>query len=191
MTPLFSPRREDSLDVEVSASGYTKEMQADDELLHPIGPNDENTETGGGSDFSFSDEEVSENAEVCRSEIEREQNFVDESGGCCCSLLGEFEQTKEDSLSEESAEAHKFEMTEFSQALKEINGQVCENNSVTEFSEEKNRNDIKQDGHTGQEDIPTGSEEYEDECPHLIALSSLNKEFRPFRYIFLLIAFLL
>ncbi|KAM5168638.1 serine/threonine-protein kinase RIO2 [Callospermophilus lateralis] len=180
--PAFSDiRREDSLDVEVSASGYTKEMQADDELLHPVGPNDENTETGEGSDFSFSDEEVSEKAEDCRSEIEREQNFEDESGGCCCSLSGESEQTKKDSLSEESAEAHTLEMTEFSQALEEINGWECEHKSVTEFSEEKNRNDIKQDGQTGQEEIPAGSEEYEDECPHLIALSSSNKDFMPFR----------
>lgn len=43
------PRREDSLDVEVSASGYTKEMQADDELLHPVGPDDKNIETEEGS----------------------------------------------------------------------------------------------------------------------------------------------
>ncbi|KAF7478799.1 serine/threonine-protein kinase RIO2 [Marmota monax] len=180
--PAFSDiRREDSLDVEVSASGYTKEMQADDELLHPVGPDDENTETGEGSDFSFSDEEVSEKAEDCRSEIEREQNFEDESGGCCFSLSGESEQIKKDSLSEESAEAHKLEMTEFSQALEEINGWECEHKSVTEFSEEKNQNDIKQDGQTGQEEIPAGSEEYEDECPHLIALSSLNKDFMPFR----------
>nr|6FDN_A Chain A, Serine/threonine-protein kinase RIO2 [Homo sapiens]6FDN_B Chain B, Serine/threonine-protein kinase RIO2 [Homo sapiens] len=36
--PTFKDiRREDTLDVEVSASGYTKEMQADDELLHPLG----------------------------------------------------------------------------------------------------------------------------------------------------------
>ncbi|MBZ3882666.1 Serine/threonine-protein kinase RIO2 [Sciurus carolinensis] len=180
--PAFSDiRREDSLDVEISASGYTKEMQADDELLHPIGPDDKNTETGEGTDFSFSDEEVSEKAEVYRSENEREQNFVDESGGCCWRSRGELEHKNEDSLLEESAKAHKFEMTEFSQALEEINGQVCENSSVTEFSEEKNRNDIKQDGQTGPGEIPAGSEEYENECPHLIALSSLNKEFRPFR----------
>ncbi|XP_069348403.1 serine/threonine-protein kinase RIO2 [Eulemur rufifrons] len=182
--PTFSYiRREDSLDVEVSASGYTKEMQADDELLHPVGPDEKNIETKEGSEFSFSDEEVSEKAKVCRSESESEWNSVGESGGCYCRSSEDLEQIKEDSLSEDSADAHHFEMTEFNQALEEMKGQVIEKNSITEFSEEKNRTEdyMRQDGQTGQGEIPAGSEEYEDECPHLIALSSLNKEFRPFR----------
>ncbi|XP_008142741.1 serine/threonine-protein kinase RIO2 isoform X1 [Eptesicus fuscus] len=180
--PTFSDiRREDSLDVEVSASGYTKEMQADDELLHPIGPDD--IETEEGSEFSFSDEEVSEQAKVYRSENQSERNSVDESVDCCGRLSGDLEQIKEGDVSEESADAHNFDMTEFNQALEEIKGQVVENNSVTHFSGEKNNteNDTRQDAKRGQGGSPTGSEEYEDECPHLIALSSLNKEFRPFR----------
>lgn len=182
--PVFSDiRREDSLDVEVSASGYTKEMQADDELLHPIGPDDKCIETEEGSEFSLSDEEVSEKAKVYRSENQSEQNSVDESVDCCCRSPGDLEQIQEDNLSEGSAAAHNLEMTGFSQALEEIKGQVVENNSVTEFSQEKNKteNDTRQDGKTGHGGIPTGSEEDEDECPHLIALSSFNKEFMPFR----------
>ncbi|XP_011799712.1 PREDICTED: serine/threonine-protein kinase RIO2 [Colobus angolensis palliatus] len=176
-------RREDTLDVEVSASGYTKEMQADDELLHPLGPDDKNIETEERSEFSFSDGEVAEKAEVYRSENESEQNSLEESGGCYCRSSGDPEQIKEYSLSEESADAQSFEMTEFSQALEKIKGQVVENNSVTEFSKEKNRteNYNGQDGQRVQGGVPAGSEKYEDECPHLIALSSLNREFRPFR----------
>ncbi|XP_026310075.1 serine/threonine-protein kinase RIO2 isoform X1 [Piliocolobus tephrosceles] len=176
-------RREDTLDVEVSASGYTKEMQADDELLHPLGPDDKNIETEERSEFSFSDGEVAEKAEVYRSENESEQNSLEESEACYCRSSGDPEQIKEYSLSEESAYARSFEMTEFSQALEKIKGQVVENNSVTEFSEEKNRteNYNGQDGQRVQGGVPAGSEEYEDECPHLIALSSLNREFRPFR----------
>lgn len=179
--PTFSDiRREDTLDVEVSASGYTKEMQADDELLHPVGPDD--IETEEGSEFSFSDEEVSEQAKVYRSENQSERNSVDESVDCCGRLSGDLEQIKENDVSEESADAHNFDMTEFNQALEEIKGQVVENNSVTHFSGEKNNteNDTRQDAKRGQGGSPMGSEEY-DECPHLIALSSLNKEFRPFR----------
>lgn len=189
MLDISFPRREDTLDVEVSASGYTKEMQADDELLHPVGPDD--IETEEGSEFSFSDEEVSEKPKVCRSENQNERNSVDESVDCCYGSSGDLEQIKEDDLSEESADADNFDITEFSQALEEIKGQVVENNSVTEFSGEKNNteNDTRQDGKTGQGGIPMGSEEYEDECPHLIALSSLNRECRPFRYRFLLIDF--
>ncbi|XP_012379699.2 serine/threonine-protein kinase RIO2 isoform X2 [Dasypus novemcinctus] len=180
--PTFSDiRRTDSLDVEVSASGYTKEMQADDELLHPLGPDDKNNEER--SEFSFSDEEVSGKAKVCRSEIESEQDSLGESDGCYYRSSGDLEQIKEDDLSEERADTHNFEMTEFTEALEEIKRQVVENSSETEFSEEENRpeDDIKQDGQTSQGEIPAGCEEYEGERPRLIALSALNKEFRPFR----------
>lgn len=191
MLAFFCARREDCLDVEVSASGYTKEMQADDELLHPLGLDDKNTETEERSECSSSDEEVSEKAKVCRSENESERNSGDELVDCCCRSAGDLEQIKEDNLSEGSADAHNFEMTELSQALEEIKGQVVENNSVTEFSGETNRteNDTRQDSKTGRGGVPTGSAEGEDECPLLIALSSLNRGFRPFRYGFLLIDF--
>ncbi|XP_059999307.1 serine/threonine-protein kinase RIO2 isoform X2 [Lagenorhynchus albirostris] len=182
--PAFSDiRREDSLDVEVSASGYTKEMQADDELLHPVGPDDKSIETEEGSEFSFSDEEISEKAKDCRSGIESGQNSTGESVDCCYRSSGDLEQIKEDSLSEDSAEAHSFEMTEFNQPLEEIKGQVVTNSSVTEFSEENSRteHDTRKDDKTGQGGILMGSEEYEDEYPHMIALSSVNKELRPFR----------
>ncbi|XP_066237992.1 serine/threonine-protein kinase RIO2 [Saccopteryx leptura] len=181
--PTFSDiRREDSLDVEVSASGYTKEMQADDELLHPVGPDDRCIAAGEGSEFSFSDEEISEKAKVCRSENQSEPDCADEVADCCHRSPEDLDRLKGDALSEDRASAHSCAMTEFRLALEEIQGQVVENNS-TEFSGKKNKtdSDTRQDGETGQGGIPTGSEEYEDECPHLIALSSLNKEFRPFR----------
>ncbi|KAK2496446.1 hypothetical protein MC885_006655 [Smutsia gigantea] len=182
--PTFKDtRREDSVDIEVSASGYTKEMQADDELLHPVRPGDKNTEiTEEGSEFSFSDEEVPEKAKICRSENRSEQNSADESVDCCCRSSGDHEQIQEDGVSEESTDAHSFEMTEFSQGL-ELKEQVVKNSSVTEFSGKKNKteSDISQDGKTGQGGITADSEEHEDECPHLIALSSLKKEFRPSR----------
>ncbi|XP_047634311.1 serine/threonine-protein kinase RIO2 [Phacochoerus africanus] len=182
--PTFSDiRREDSLDVEVSASGYTKEMQVHDELLHPVGPDDENTETVEEFEFSFSDEEVSEKAKDCRSENEGGQNFKNELLDCCGRAPEDLEQIKTDSLSEASADPHGLEMTEFNQPLEEIKGQLVENNPVTEFSGENNRteNDTRQGCKEDQEGILKGSEEYEDECPNLIALSSLNREFRPFR----------
>ncbi|KAM6225035.1 serine/threonine-protein kinase RIO2 [Rhynchocyon petersi] len=175
-------RREDSLDIEVSASGYTKEMQADDELLHPAGPEEENTKGEEGSEVSFSDEEVLEKAKVCRSENEGEGNSIGESGGCCHGSPGDCGCVKAASQSEGSAGASSMEMTEFSQALDEIKGQVGDHSPITEFSEKKNRseNGTRQDCQTGQ-GVMLDSEEYEDECPHLVDLSSLNKEFRPFR----------
>ncbi|XP_045355232.1 serine/threonine-protein kinase RIO2 isoform X1 [Leopardus geoffroyi] len=182
--PTFSDiRREDSLDVEVSASGYTKEMQTDDELLHPLGPDDENTETEDGSEFSPSDEELSEKAKFHKSKNQSDQKSADESADYCCISSGHLEQIKGEDSSEESADAQNFELPEFSQALEEIKGQVIDNNSVTECSEETDKieNDTRQNGKPGQGGIPMSSEDYEDACPHLIALSSVNKEFRSFR----------
>ncbi|XP_047586238.1 serine/threonine-protein kinase RIO2 [Lutra lutra] len=182
--PTFSDiRREDSLDVEVSASGYTKEMQTDDELLHPVGPDDKITETEDESEFSHSDEEMLEKAKVYSLENHSDRNSTDETADCCCISSGDLEQIREDDLSDESADAHNFEIPEFSQALEEIEEQVVNNSSVTECSEEKNKteNDTSQNGKAGQGGICMGYEEYEDVCPHLIALSSLNKEIRPFR----------
>ncbi|XP_062040943.1 serine/threonine-protein kinase RIO2-like [Lepus europaeus] len=182
--PTFSDiRREDSLDVEVSASGYTKEMQVDDKLLHSLGPDDGNSATEQGSDCSLSDEEASEEAKVCRSENESEKSSVDEACGHCRRSPGELERIKEDSLLGEHTGIHVFEITGFRQALEEMKGQVVESNLTTELSGEKNRteNGTWQDGQTGPGGVAAGPEECEDECPDLIALSSLNKEFRPFR----------
>ncbi|XP_032701788.1 serine/threonine-protein kinase RIO2 isoform X2 [Lontra canadensis] len=179
--PTFSDiRREDSLDVEVSASGYTKEMQTDDELLHPVGPDNKITETEDESEFSHSDEEMLEKAKVYSSENHSDRNSTDETAVCCCISSGDLEQIKEDDLSDESADAHNFEIPEFSQALEEIEEQVVNNSSVTE-EKNKTENDTSQNGKAGQGGICMGYEEYEDVCPHLIALSSLNKEIRPFR----------
>ncbi|XP_021004755.1 serine/threonine-protein kinase RIO2 [Mus caroli] len=177
--PTFSDiRREDSLDVEVSASGYTKEMQADDELLHPVGPDDKITETEEESDFTFSDEEMLGKAKVWRSELEKEPDPADESGGSWCCSSSDSKQIKDGSLPEESADVSSFEVTALNQAVEEMERQVLPHRSVTEFSEESSR--TENDGQPGQRS-PAGSEDCEDEPPHLIALSSLNREFRPFR----------
>ncbi|GAB1300555.1 Serine/threonine-protein kinase RIO2 [Apodemus speciosus] len=181
--PTFSDiRREDSLDVEVSASGYTKEMQADDELLHPVGPDDKNTESEEESDSSFSDEEMLEKAKIQSSALENEPSLAGGAGGARCCSAADSEQRKEDSVPEESADVCSFEVTELNQAVAEMERQVLTPRSVAAFSEESNRaeNDARHDGRPGQSS-PAGSEDCEDEPPPLIALSSLNKEFRPFR----------
>ncbi|XP_045141297.1 serine/threonine-protein kinase RIO2 isoform X2 [Echinops telfairi] len=168
--------REDSLDVEISASGYTKELQADDELLHPLGPDETDTETDEGSEASLPDEEVSGEAQVGGSESEPN------SEGCSCLPPGDLEQTKENRLSQESTAAPSLEMTGFLQALGEIKEQVGENSYGTEFSRGKIRteNGTRQESQASPGGAPAASEDC-DECPHLAALSSLNKEVRPFR----------
>ncbi|XP_036454793.1 serine/threonine-protein kinase RIO2 [Colossoma macropomum] len=49
--PTFKDiRKACSLDVEISASGYTKELQQDDQLLHPVGPEGEERLSGDEND---------------------------------------------------------------------------------------------------------------------------------------------
>ncbi|KAL6465646.1 hypothetical protein MHYP_G00257790 [Metynnis hypsauchen] len=49
--PTFKDiRKACSLDVEISASGYTKELQLDDQLLHPVGPEGEERMSGDEND---------------------------------------------------------------------------------------------------------------------------------------------
>ncbi|CAL9708290.1 unnamed protein product [Knipowitschia caucasica] len=58
--PTFQDiRRSCSLDVEVSASGFTKEMEQDSDWLHPAGPEDE--EDDEDDEETIDEEEISEN----------------------------------------------------------------------------------------------------------------------------------
>lgn len=63
--PTFKDiRRSYSLDVEVSASGFTKDLERDGALLHPAGPEED-------------DEEVGDGEEATDEEVEKEEESVD------------------------------------------------------------------------------------------------------------------
>ncbi|KAF4074309.1 hypothetical protein AMELA_G00238090 [Ameiurus melas] len=66
--PTFKDiRKACSLDVEISASGYTKELQQDDQLLHPVGPE-------GEENLSEDEDSGPEAAEpVCEESIDMEE----------------------------------------------------------------------------------------------------------------------
>ncbi|XP_053510067.1 serine/threonine-protein kinase RIO2 [Ictalurus furcatus] len=66
--PTFKDiRKACSLDVEISASGYTKELQQDDQLLHPVGPE-------GEENLSEDEDGAPEAAEpVCEESIDMEE----------------------------------------------------------------------------------------------------------------------
>lgn len=61
-----SYRRSYSLDVEVSASGFTKDLERDSELLHPAGPEGEDA-----------NEEESDEEEATEEEVEKEEDSLD------------------------------------------------------------------------------------------------------------------
>ncbi|XP_020864817.2 serine/threonine-protein kinase RIO2 [Phascolarctos cinereus] len=188
--PAFGDiRKEDSLDVEISASGYTKEMQEDDELLHPLGPDDESLETDERSEYPSSLEELTE--KVKTSELENGRNFIDKSDDDCKMNSSEdLVQRNTHVLSEDEDSAQCLEMTEFSHSLGEIQGEIvegkkrsCMKHSATDFREEENSTENITEGEDQllQGEVPPDCQEYEDECPDLVNLSALNKELRPFR----------
>ncbi len=55
---VYSYRRSYSLDVEVSASGFTKDLERDGALLHPAGPEGEEDDEEEGDDEEAIDEEA-------------------------------------------------------------------------------------------------------------------------------------
>ncbi|XP_003216424.1 serine/threonine-protein kinase RIO2 [Anolis carolinensis] len=176
--PTFKDiRRECSLDVEIAASGYTKEMQEDDELLHPAGPHDEGHETLGAQN--------PEEGITLENGIDQkaDADFTDEAQEASEVL----EQTSEEDSADESEQS--LELRELSSALQQVEGQIIATGhgantegSVIDFSEDKKKieKSTKIEDQTGQGEDPA-DKEYEDECPDLIDLSTTNKEFRPFR----------
>ncbi|XP_030049274.1 serine/threonine-protein kinase RIO2 [Microcaecilia unicolor] len=177
--PTFSNvRRQCSLDVEIAASGYTKEMQEDDELLYPDGP-------------SSGEEEAESELYLCPEEVERkvkEQNgrhLTDESENYLDTKFSEaFSQSVNEANSIESGDGlENLDMTDFCNAIEELEGQTIRgknrSSSVTDMLGDENAS--KSEDWTGQGQPCISMEKYEDECPDLADLSAVNKSIRPFR----------
>ncbi|XP_032062461.1 serine/threonine-protein kinase RIO2 isoform X2 [Aythya fuligula] len=171
-------RRESSLDIEIAASGYTKEMQEDDELLYPE-CSDEDDHTTEEREFV---EDAESNANFLSQDKENNADFMYE-------VVSE-SRTSEDLYHSEDAEATEssensqgLSMSELSSALEKVEGQPVLSKSSEDaescalgFSEHKripeNAAENQTEGCSGKDD---------DECPDLVDLSTLNKELRPYR----------
>uniref|UniRef100_A0A8C3TI07 Serine/threonine-protein kinase RIO2 n=1 Tax=Chelydra serpentina TaxID=8475 RepID=A0A8C3TI07_CHESE len=186
--PTFQDiRREGSLDVEIAASGYTKEMQEDDELLYPAGPDDEDYKTV----FTPLVDDLDGKVNLYTTDEENKINFIDELEDDAERKSSKVlvNSSKEVDIADSSKKAQRLDMTEFSHALEKVEGQIiagkANNNaesSAIDFSEDEKRteNTTKTEDHIGRGEDPA-DKEYEDECPDLVDLSTLNREFRPFR----------
>ncbi|KAM3939114.1 serine/threonine-protein kinase RIO2 [Leptodactylus fuscus] len=171
--PTFSDiQKECSLDVEIEVSGYTKEMQEDDELLQPAGPDDAEEEGAGTASTPHIGDYEQENKEDT-------------------SVLQATDRTSEDSETKINSETcgPGLDIAEFNKALAELDGKTAETSDkkTTEVraavSDESDRSgdekpNLDEDvGSQGSDEL----EDYEDECPDLVGLSGSNKEYRPFR----------
>ncbi|XP_070791846.1 serine/threonine-protein kinase RIO2 [Pituophis catenifer annectens] len=177
--PTFKDvRKEYSLDIEISASGYTKEMQEDDELLYLDCPEYETLKTETFSDVQDPEGEIAS----CNSVDQMtDGNFIHEDKKASGDLL----QTPEEDSADEDEDS--LDLQGFSCALQQIEEQVTEEKSDPESSVIDFPGDKKSIEKSTQleDEVVHGEDtadiEYEDECSGLVDLSTLNREFRPFR----------
>ncbi|KAM3845734.1 serine/threonine-protein kinase RIO2 isoform 2-T2 [Vipera latastei] len=165
--PTFKDvRKECSLDVEISASGYTKEMQEDDELLYLDCPQYENRKTE-----TFSDVQDPEGEIASRNSVDQttDENFIHEIKGASGALLQN---------PEEDEEEGSLDLQGFSCALQQIEGQVM---TDEKSDSESSVVDCPGDKKNLEKSTQLEDQEREDECSSLVDLSTLNREFRPFR----------
>ncbi|XP_073200676.1 serine/threonine-protein kinase RIO2 isoform X2 [Lepidochelys kempii] len=179
--------RECSLDVEIAASGYTKEMQENDELLYPAGPDEEDYKTVFTQLVDDFDGKVNLYTAAEENKINLTDELEDDTESKSSKVLRN--SSKEVDITDSSKKEQSSDMTEFSHGLEKVEGQIivgkASNNaesSAIDFSEDEKRteNTTKIEDHIGQGEDPA-DKEYEDECPDLVDLSTLNREFRPFR----------
>ncbi|KAM9393057.1 serine/threonine-protein kinase RIO2 [Pholidichthys leucotaenia] len=141
-----------SLDVEVSASGFTKDLEKDSAVLHPAGPenkeDDDDDDEEGEEDEETTDEDVEKEDTV---DMEEYNHAMLELEGLKVTEPAADKQDKEEDESESGKEEKKTEEASSPRGVDE-----------TEELEEESR-------------------EAEDECPELTDLSASNKEFKPFR----------
>ncbi|XP_054843235.1 serine/threonine-protein kinase RIO2 isoform X2 [Eublepharis macularius] len=180
--PTFKDiRKECSLDVEIAASGYTKEMQEDNELLYPAYLDDGSNKT----EFSSSVQDAEGEMALCSgADQETEGDFAAEAED---RFTEDLEQTTEEDSTDESEQS--LDMKELCSALQPVEGQNIAAadrakavSSIIDFSEDKRKieksTNIEAQGGQGED---PADKENEDECPDLVDLSTLNREFRPFR----------
>ncbi|KAG9487981.1 hypothetical protein GDO78_007662 [Eleutherodactylus coqui] len=167
-------QKECSLDVEIAVSGYTKEMQEDDELLQPAGPDDAEEEDADTACTPAHGEEEPPN---CGKDETRVSETTDGS-----SLEDSETRHRDDNC------GPNLDMTEFNKALAELEGTTDEKNKRTSETSvaADGENDrlgnekLSLDDNVGRQDCDE-LEDYEDECADLLALCGVNKEYRPFR----------
>ncbi|KFO11750.1 Serine/threonine-protein kinase RIO2 [Balearica regulorum gibbericeps] len=183
--PTFKDiRQECSLDREIAASGYIKEMQEDGELLYPPGSDEDDNTT-----------EVSEFVE----DAENKLNFFSKDKGNNADFMyevGDFSESKtvndfiysdeEADTTESSENTQRLNMSKLCSALEKVEGQAMlwKSGEETECSASAffegrsiSENAAEVENQTGQEEC-CNDKENGGKCPDLVDLSTLNEEFR-------------
>jgi len=160
-------RRSVSLDVEIAASGFTKDLQKDAALLHPAGPESDEDEEEEEEEEEEDEEEESaeeENGGVQGVDMEEYKHAMLELEG----LKLEEPQTDPQDAGDEDPTGEEETETRQEPAVGGVDEGEGQEEEEEEGGEEAGRN------HDGR------GEEV-DACPELLDLSAANKEFKPFR----------
>ncbi|XP_009559941.2 serine/threonine-protein kinase RIO2 [Cuculus canorus] len=185
--PTFKDiRRECSLDREIAASGYTKEMQEDGELLCPP-HSDEDDSTREVSQFV---EDAENKIDFYSRDEENDTEFMYEVDDLSESGTSNvFMYSNEEADTTESCEnAQRLNMSKLSSALEKIEGQDvlwksgenAESSEVASFEGKSITENVEVENQSGQEGC-CNDEEDGDKCHHLVDLSALNEKFRHYR----------
>ncbi|NXC50473.1 RIOK2 kinase, partial [Penelope pileata] len=175
-------RRESSLDIEIAASGYTKEMQEHGELLYPS-CSDEDDHTSEVSEY----EENTESNLRFSNDKEDDAELVHDVDSESKTSEDVKYHSEEADTTESCENLQRLSMSELSSALEKVEGQPVHFKSsedaescATVFSELKGiLEDAAENQTTQGEGIDKDNED--DECPDLVDLSTLNKNLRPYR----------
>lgn len=185
--PTFKDiRRECCLDVEISASGFTKDMQEDDQLLHPAGPEEEE----GQSEEEEDDEEGSTQASDAQAALS--EGDMEEFRHAMQQLEGleveEVAQSSQGGSGPETAQSDSNLRTDPKEPETEARETQEPKAQEPEEPEEPRADEEEEpeahEPHTPEACVYPGFDperEEADECPELLNLSAANKDFRPFR----------
>ncbi|XP_050769263.1 serine/threonine-protein kinase RIO2 [Gymnogyps californianus] len=186
--PAFKDiRRECSLDREIAASGYTKEVHEDGELLYPPG-SDEDDNTTEVSEFV---EDAESKLNLFSKDKENNADFVYEVGDFSESRTSNnFMYSHEEADTTESREnTERLNMSTLSSALEKVEGQAMlwkssedtESSAIAFFKGKSiTENAAEVENQAGQ-GVCCNDKENEDKCPDLVDLSTLNEKFRHYR----------
>ncbi|NXS45978.1 RIOK2 kinase, partial [Balaeniceps rex] len=178
----FFPRRECSLDREIAASGYTKEMQEDSELLYPPGSDEDDNAT----EVSEFVEDAENKLDFFSKDKENKADFMYEVGDFSESRTSNNFTNEEADTTGSSENTQRLNMSKLSSAIENVEGRAVlwksgedAESSAIAFYEGKSvsENAAEVENQTGQGGC-CNDKENGDKCPDLVDLSTLNEKFR-------------
>ncbi|XP_065512724.1 serine/threonine-protein kinase RIO2 [Caloenas nicobarica] len=186
--PAFKDiRRECSLDTEIAASGYTKEMQEDGELLYPPGSDEDDNEAEASevvedaeNKINFFSKDKENNADFIH-----EVDDLSESRTCNNFMYS----NEEADITESGVNTQRLNMSKLSSALEKVEGQTMlwKSNEDAESSEiaffigkSITGNAAEVENQPGQ-GMCCSDKEHEDKCHNPVDLSALNEKFKHYR----------